>query len=182
VSEYDARYYAYYLPEPRAWNVRYWFTFWGHIADCIIDSFEPSTALDVGCALGMLTGALRARKVDAYGIDISEYAIGQAPKWLRPFLSLRAATEPIEARYDLITCIEVLEHLGTEDARLAITNICQATNLVLFSSTPDDHDEPTHCNVQPPEYWRAEFAKHGFKPCDKDVSFISSQAEAFYRG
>jgi hypothetical protein len=68
-----------------------------------------------------------------------------------------------EERYDLIVCIEVLEHLPPEATEPAILNICSACDRVLFSSSPDDFDEPTHFNVRPTEEWMALFEAQGFR-------------------
>jgi len=50
----------------------------------------------------------------------------------------------------------------------AIANLCQASDDILFSSTPDDYREFTHVNVQPPEYWAERFALNGFV---RDIDF-----------
>lgn len=44
------------------------------------------TVLVVGCAYGLSVQALRARGVTAYGMDVSSWAIGQAPADTAPFL------------------------------------------------------------------------------------------------
>ena len=55
----------------------YWTGFFGTIADKLIAQHHPKTVLDAGCAMGYLVEALRDRGVEAYGIDISEYALSQ---------------------------------------------------------------------------------------------------------
>src|SRR6476661_8245522 len=55
----------------------HWLDFFGKIADAIIRDLRPSSVLDAGCAMGFLVEALRARGVEAWGIDISEYAISK---------------------------------------------------------------------------------------------------------
>jgi hypothetical protein len=73
-------------------------------------------------------------------------------------------TEPIEGEYDLVVCIEVIEHLTQADGARAIANITAVTDRVVFSSSPSDFEEPTHLNVRPPIYWMRAFAKHDFLP------------------
>ena len=54
---------------------------------------------------------------------------------------------------------------------------------MLFSSSPVDHDEPTHINTNPPEAWAAWFAERGFfRRTDVDVSMIAPWAVVFDRG
>jgi hypothetical protein len=141
---------------------------------------QPQTVLDAGCAMGFLVEALRARGVEAWGIDISEYAIGQVHESTKPFCSVGSVTAPLPRRYDLITCIEVLEHLPQADAEAAVANFCAHTDDVLFSSSPDDFAEPTHVNVQPPDYWAGLFARHGFfRDVDCDLTHITPWAARF---
>ncbi len=81
-----------------------------------------------------------------------------------------------------MSCIEVVEHLTPSDGRVAIANMCAATDTVLFSSTPADFGEPTHLNVQPAEYWASLFAKYGlYRDHSVDASFLSAWAILFRR-
>ena len=144
----------------------HWVKFFGMIADRIVADIHPKTVLDAGCAMGYLVAALRDRGVEAYGVDISAYAISKVREDVRPFCKVGSLTEPLPAglpdRYDLVVTIEVLEHLYAEDGRQAIRNLCQLTDKVLFTSTPDDFTEPTHVNVQQREYWCRAFFENGF--------------------
>ena len=65
-------------------------------------------------------------------------------------------------KYDLVICTEVLEHLLPEDAEKAVASLCAAGNRILFSSSPDDFEEPTHFNVLPTSEWLRLFAAQGF--------------------
>jgi SAM-dependent methyltransferase len=143
----------------------------------------PRTVLDAGCAIGFLVQALRREGVEAYGVDVSEWAISQVPEAIRPHCWEGSIAAELERDYDLITCIEVLEHLPGDEARAAVANLCRHTSRVLFSSTPDHFDEVTHVNVRPPEYWAALFAAHGFvRDVDFDATFISPHAVLFQKG
>ena len=123
---------------------------------------RPRTVLDVGCAMGFLVEALRDRGVEAYGIDLSAYAIEHVHDSVKSFCWVRSLLDPIVERYDLIVCHEVLEHLPPQEAEMAVARLCSATDDVLFSSTPDGFSEDTHLNVQPVDYWAGLFAKQGF--------------------
>lgn len=159
-----------------------WLSLFGHFADRIVTTLRPVRTLDAGCAIGLLVESLEQRGVDAYGLDISEYAIGQVPESLRDRCWEQSLTKPIEGRYDLVTCIEVIEHLPAADAPDAVANLCSVTDAVLLSSTPIEHEEPTHLNVQPPEYWSALFASQGFlRDTEYDASYISPWATLYRR-
>ncbi len=149
-----------------------WLQFFGLVADHIVKQIGPKKVLDAGCAKGFLVEALRDRGVEAYGIDLSEYAISEVRRDIRPYCRVASLTEPIPERFDLITCIEVLEHIPEEIGRHVIANLCRSTDDILFSSTPDDFAEPTHVNVRPRSYWNALFAEQGF---DLDVEFDAAR-------
>src|SRR5260370_9000135 len=154
-----------------------WLRFFGLIADRIVADVNPRTVLDAGCAIGLLVEALRERGVDARGIDLSSYAIGAVPEALRPYCTEGSIAEPFGQRVDLITCIEVLEHMPADEADRAIVNFAQHTNDILFSSTPFDYREPTHVNVRLPEDWAEAFARQGFyRDVDFDAAFITKWA------
>jgi hypothetical protein len=121
----------------------------GEVADGLIRDFHPVTALDVGGA-GDLIEALRGRGVDASGIETSK---------------------PIEGRYDLVICIDVLEDLSAKAADTTIANLCAAADRMVVSV------------AQTPQDWAAKLAEHGFvRDLDRDLSYISPWAAAFVRG
>ena len=154
-----------------------WLAFFGTIADRIISDINPKRVLDGGCATGMLVEALRARGADARGLDLSSFAIQSAPEALRPYVREGSIADPVGERFDLIVCIEVLEHMPSDQADRTIANIAAHTDEVLFSSTPFDYREPTHVNVRMPEDWAEAFARHGlYRDVDFDASFITKWA------
>ena len=160
--------------------------FMAHVADAIVEQLHPKTVLDAGCAMGFLVEALRDRGVEAYGMDISEYAISRVREDIKPYCWVQSATQPLPeerpAHYDLITTIEVIEHLSERDGALMIQNLTRYTDDILFSSTPDVSPEPTHSNVQYGEYWAKRFAENGFyKDVFFDAGFISDQAVRFQK-
>jgi hypothetical protein len=164
------------------WESDEWREFFTGLARRIVGMFEPADALDVGCAKGMLVQALTECGVDARGIDISDFAIDSAHPDVRDRLSVGSATDALDGRFDLITCIEVLEHMSPGDAQKAIDSMCAASDRILFSSTPGHFDEATHINVHPTAQWAAWFAERGFfRRTDLDLSFLTSWAVVFER-
>ena len=164
------------------WHSDEWRAFFRSMAERLVALVDPKTSLDVGCAKGLLVQALAERGVDAKGIDISEHAVANAHPDVRARLTARSAVEPIDGRYDLITCIEVLEHMSLADSQKAIDNMCASTDRILFSSSPGDFHEPTHINTHPTADWAAWFAERGFyRRADADVSYVATWAVLFER-
>jgi hypothetical protein len=180
-GSYDSYYFAHGCGRPYHRDDS-WLDFFDSIAERIVAGINPATALDCGCALGFLVEALRRRGVAADGIDVSEFAIQNVHPDIAQHCRLGSATDPFGQRYDLIICIEVLEHLPSTDADRAVRNFTQFTNDVLLCSTPFDYSEATHVNVQPPDYWAELLARYGFiRDVDFDASFIAPWAVRFRR-
>ena len=180
-SAFNAYYYAHDCGIPYVRN-DHWLNFFGWVAERIVQDIHPKTVLDAGCAMGFLVEGLRARGVDAWGVDISDYAIGQVHESVKAYCSVGSIIQPLERKVDLITCIEVLEHMPPNEAEMAIANLCAAADDILFSSTPFDYKEVTHVNVQPPEYWAGMFARHGFyRDLEFDASFLTPWAVRYTR-
>ncbi len=158
-------------------------TIFDGIAERIVAEIKPASVLEAGCAIGYLVEGLRARGVEADGLDLSEYAISKARPGAKPYCWVGSVAEPFPKNYDLIVCEEVVEHMDPPDADRAIVNLCRHTNDVLFSSSPFDFKEATHYNVRPPEYWVEQFARQGFYPdVEFDASFLIPWAYRFRKG
>ena len=157
-----------------------WIKFFDKISENIIKTLQPRTVLDVGCAYGLLVETLRNRGVDAFGIDISEYAIQQVRNDLKEYCHVSSILQPLTNRYDLIVSIEVIEHIDEKNCDRVIKNLCLASDQILLATTPDDFDDPTHFNVQPPLYWVQRFSQYGFEPdITYDASFLTPYAILF---
>ena len=165
-----------------------WQPFFDAIADRIVADLNPKTVLDVGCATGYLVAALRDRDVEAYGFDISDSAILHVREDIRPFCTVHSLLKderPPEfpGTFDLVTCIEVLEHLYEEEVDIAVQNLCRFSDSVLFSSSSEDIVEVTHVNVRQPEYWAKIFAKQNYyKNLYYDPYYITKQTAVFTKG
>lgn len=169
-------------PIPYDRSEPHWIEFFGKIADELVRMFRPRRIFDAGCAHGFLVEALWDRGVEAWGRDISDFAISQVRPDVRPYCSIGTLTEPIEGSFDVITCIEVLEHMTAEEGTQAIANMTAAASRIVFSSSPSDFTEPTHINVKPPIYWIRAFAQHNFSPAiDARLTSITPYALTFER-
>lgn len=181
-NPYDAYYYAHNCGDTPYKRDEKWLKFFEGIALQIANQIQPRTVLDAGCALGFLVEALRKLGIEAYGIDISEYAIQNTHPDIRPYCQVGSISKPFPMKYDLIISIEVLEHMPKIEADQALKNFCQHSNDIVFSSTPFDYKEATHINVQPPEYWGEAFAMQKFfRDVDFDAAFITPWAARFHR-
>jgi hypothetical protein len=131
----------------------------------LVTDLQIESVLDAGSKPGPLVEKLRDLDVDASGLDASE--------------TLGA---PLERKYDLVLCIDVLEQLSPADAEAALENLCASTDRVVFSSTPFEYAEPANVNVHAPEDWSAQFARQGFvRNLEYDASFLTPWAALYDR-
>ena len=182
-KRYDEDYFLHQIgdiDEPYVRDNPVWKAIFARVAQAIVTELSPKTVLDAGCGIGFLVQALRERGVDAFGIDISEYAIASAADEIRPFCEVASITDELTRGYDLIVCMEVLEHLPAHLASRAVENFTRHADAVLFSSTPHDFREPTHLNVQSTEYWVGLFGSRDFfRDVDFNASFVADHAILF---
>jgi hypothetical protein len=179
--DYGAAYYEHDCGIPYERN-EHWLGFFDTVAANLVRTLRPTSSLDAGCAWGFLVEALHSRGVDAYGLDVSDYGISKVDESVADRCRVASLVEPLPRRYDLITCIEVIEHIPPEETATVIANLCSATDRILLSTSPGDYGEPTHLNVQPPEYWSATLAQEGFiRNLDLDFSFLTPWAALYER-
>jgi len=107
-------------------------------ANFIAEYFSPEKALDVGCAKGFTVKRLRERGIDAYGIDISAYAVSSAPKSVKQFIKkadILSIPWP-DNQFDVVSCIETMEHLHPKEIDKAIREMKRVTKDYIFLTMP----------------------------------------------
>jgi GT2 family glycosyltransferase/Tfp pilus assembly protein PilF len=153
------------------------------LAQTLIERYRPHTTLDVGCAKGFLVERLRDKGVEAWGVDVSPYAISQVREDIRPYCRVAGGSEGLSGQFDLITFIEVAEHMLEADAKKTIAEICQHSDHIIFSSPDSGFEEPTHINIHPADYWIELFQQQGFfQDFNFQPNFITPHAMRFLRG
>ena len=94
---YDRHYFETALgPVPYDRTQVKWMDFFATIADRIVAEIKPRRVLDLGCAKGFLVEALRDRGVEAFGIDVSAYAISEVRADIQPFCRVASVTDPLD--------------------------------------------------------------------------------------
>lgn len=88
--------------------------------------------MDFGCAKGYYVKALRLLDIIAYGMDISKYAIDNAPQEVRPYLIQMGAPDDfigfIATDAKWIMSKDVLEHLESHDLEVFMSRSSQQFN------------------------------------------------------
>ena len=143
----------------------------------IKEYFEFDTCVDYGCAKGFLVNALRIIGCDAYGEDISEYAVENCHPNVRDYVSL-----PNDNVYDLLICKDVLEHIPEENIPDVLQQFKKKSSQFFFVIPLGDNDrfrireyevDITHVTKKDEEWWINMFESQGMKLVKFSYSFGS---------
>jgi len=102
-------------------------------------NFRVRTALDVGCATGYLVEVLRERGVDAQGCDLSEFAIDHATPGAVGHVrvaNLFAGLPWPDGAFELVTTLEILEHLPPDRVPDALHELARVCRGYLYATIP----------------------------------------------
>lgn len=91
-------------------------------------------ALDFGAARGFLVRALRMMHVDAFGYDISEWAVENCDENVKEFMSTTLNVQPKE--YDFIISKDCWEHLSTKELEEIVPKLCSSTKKAILAIVP----------------------------------------------
>lgn len=83
---------------------------------------EGQRVVDFGCAKGYLVRALRLLHRKAFGVEVSSYALAQAPADVRGLIAI--SIHQFEPPVDWIIAKDVLEHMLDEDDLMAELRPC----------------------------------------------------------
>ena len=113
--------------------------YFNNLASKIVDEFNPKTVLDCGCATGYLVSALRYLGVEAFGIDVSKYAISNVEPKIKTFCFNQSIAKELPQdlpdRVDLVVCNQVLDCMSYEDVLSALKNMSQLSNNILIGES-----------------------------------------------
>lgn len=81
--------------------------------------------LDYGCAKGYMVKALRWLRREAYGVDVSQYAIDSVDPEVKPFCKqlILGWPEDLPKEYDFCIAKDVFEHIDKDSLPFALSQI-----------------------------------------------------------
>ena len=142
---------------------------------------KNSNVLEYGCANGFLVKCLKDFGVNAYGIDISDYAIANCPRDISKNVSvitnnnLSKAIKKINFKkknFDWVISKDVFEHIKPSDLNIILKQISRITKKMFVIVPLGDnnkyrikqyHLDKTHIVIKNEEWWLQLFKKNNFK-------------------
>ncbi len=121
---------------------------------------NPKICLEVGCGTGRLVHALRVLGVEAYGVDISQYALEIASPKVKPYMKKGDATNlPYEDnRFDLVVSYDLLQRLERSKIKKAVEETVRVSKKYIL------HKIYTRENVWIKVFHRFDFSNISFFP------------------
>jgi 2-polyprenyl-3-methyl-5-hydroxy-6-metoxy-1,4-benzoquinol methylase len=136
------------------------------------------TILDFGCAKGFLVKALRMLNRQAWGVDVSQYAIDNSDSEIKKYCAI---TKPdfslaypyngnkMPAMFDYCISKDVFEHIPEEMLRKIVTKMPATIMFVVVPlgngkkyNIPSFHLDKTHIHKQPLDWWQELFDDCGW--------------------
>jgi len=135
--------------------------FYHKLVDLIKDyniNLNNKKVVDLGCGMGIMLSILNEKyeNLQIYGFDVSQNAVNLAKKRIPTGkFDVFDIYKPSEEKYDIIFCMEVLEHLL--DPETALKNIIARmhTESTVIITVPDGRKDQWmgHINFWSPESW-----------------------------
>ena len=157
------------------WDAQYSFSNFFPYLEClahnIVNDFKPLRVLDLGCAKGFLVYALRKLGVEAFGLDISPYALSCCPQQIRPYVSVADLSRdpfPFEKDYfDFVSCLQTIDYLQTPEHLInEVGRTCRPGGYVFVKCTNPNNtklSENLRVSRQSKTSWINKFAPAGFE-------------------
>lgn len=129
---------------------------------------NPTSVIDVGCGIGAWlsiwkkNGVKTIAGIDGEYVDTSKLLI---EKWEFTAMNLENSFT-LGKKYELVTCLEVAEHLPHTHAESFIESLCKLGDIILFSAAIPGQEGTMHINEQYPDYWISIFNRNGYIPID----------------
>jgi len=139
---------------------------------------EGAKILDFGCAKGYLVRAFRFLNFDAYGVDISDYAISKTEKDAVKYCKLIKHNSDIrkifDFRFDWVIAKDVFEHISEQqlpDVLRELSLIAKRVFIIIPLAKndtggeficPDYNKELTHFTAKTNKWWKEIFQKNNF--------------------
>ncbi len=131
----------------------------------IFKTIECKSVIDIGCGTGMwlenVYKILKDNQLILTGVD--GYQIKDLKKFNKAKYYFKNLEEDfIFPKHDFLMCMEVAEHLSSNNAKSFVNNLCGIADVILFSAAVPGQGGLKHINERYANYWIDLFKKNDF--------------------
>jgi hypothetical protein len=156
----------------------------GVIIEIILSKLDVDSLLDVGCGIGIWMQKWSDQGVSTvHGIDaplIKQGEIVVPDDWI----TLHNLEDPfdMDVTYDLVTCLEVAEHIHEEYSDTLIDSLTRHSQNILFSAAIPGQGGVHHVNEQYQDYWIKKFKARGYQAYDvvRPATWNNPEVQFYY--
>jgi len=134
-------------------------------ADILREVFEPKSTYELGCAAGFVVDHLCKQGVDAHGVDVSEYIVGESKN---PNIVCGDAVAIRIPKTSLVYSFDFMEHLSMQQISEMVTNIVESDSDYFFHNIAVSFKEygdvrriegmdKSHISMHVPGWWVKKF-------------------------
>jgi cyclopropane fatty-acyl-phospholipid synthase-like methyltransferase len=155
---YDAEYYEDCVDGPAVASARI-------MARSIFSEFAPKSVLDVGCGTGALLSEFQKYGCETFGLEFSPAGLEMCRQRglnVKKFDLESERGDMLSAKYDIVTSMEVAEHLPEKTADSFVDLLCNSGEQIVFTAAHPGQGGSDHVNEQPQTYWVDKFLKRGY--------------------
>ncbi len=134
----------------------------GNMVDSIITHMNPENVLDLGCGACNFANVLDEHGYPVLAVDGSKYAQETANEGVA--FTLWDLREPIDLgmQYDLVLCVEVIEHIDAEFEDITLDTITNhAADWIMFTGAKPGQRGKGHVNCRELDYWETKLERRG---------------------
>lgn len=152
---------------------------------------KPKSFLDVGCGTGLLVWYLRKLGVEAYGMEISKYALSRAYPIIKKYLRFgNVLNLPFKDKsFDMVGSFNVLEHIYKEEIAKALFECNRVCKRFHFHKifTPGNRwiktfhkGDLSQVNIASISWWEKLFKKLGFSKAKINFPILPEFMETIF--
>jgi len=140
--------------------------------------------LDFGCAKGFVVKALRILDIEAYGVDVSEYAISKVDNEVKEYCDLiDGFSFNFDLLFDWTISKDVFEHIPEDQLEIISPYLSTRTKkmFVVIPLAPENtrgcflvpeyNRDTTHVTARDARWWKEFFSSNGWEVLSCDLSF-----------
>jgi SAM-dependent methyltransferase len=133
----------------------------------LLEILNPKSVVDVGCGCGsFLKEFMELGVTDVIGVD-NDWVPKEKLLIPNNFRTKNLNEKvDIERKFDLALCLEVAEHLLESRAENFISELCNLSDVVVFSAAIPGQGGHMHVNEKPLPYWISLFRRNGYRAFD----------------